>query len=361
MYYLLVIGFLFYICAWCRPEQRKSVYVVSMFLLWIVIAFRGLRVSGTDGEIYQAWFKSAVPKLRDFEFNFLTFQKYIQPQWGFAWLFTLLASIAKSIADSYACFQIIYATVTFALLYCIVEDLELTGRQKALFMFVYLMQQMTWFFCNLLRQNLANLLIWYALEHDFKKYAAAKKSVLFLLAILTHTSAIICIAFVIALHFMPKFSLRTLIRVAIPVGIIIYFGGSFFIPVILRFMATHIDTRYAMYIGTIETSNVINFLLRLVIMCFFYLMYDRVSAPKKERMMHMSILCYLVGSINLSLAVRLLEYLAIGNYYGLAVVLPATKGKNRKVMAGIYLIGSVTIFVRYLYVNAPWLVNFSFL
>ena len=322
----IAIDFLLFLAV-CGKNTKK-LYGFAMVMLFFVVAFRGLNMSGTDGKYYQMWFDYGVTQLKKFEFNIWIFKKTIQVKWEFGWLFTLIASISKSIVNSFECFQVIYTLLTFGLLYLIVNDLKLNINEKALFMLAYLSQQFVWYFCVLLRQNLANLLVWFALEHKFKTHNIVKKVIIIGLAILTHTSATICIVLCAILYFTRKIKLKEILFFSIGIGFGLYFGGKFLIPLILRFMASHIDNRYSMYIGRGGSSNIVNYFLRLIILIWFYKNLNYIKNPNKDKFIRIIALCFLVGSVNHALAVRMLEYLAIGNYYGIATSLSMFNGKN---------------------------------
>ena len=135
--------------------------------------------------------------------------------------------------------------------------------RKGLFLFAYLSQQMIWFFCVLLRQNLANLVVWFVLEHKFKKNALIKKALLLYLATLLHTSAYIAIAAIIALWVIRKLPARKIVPGSLLIGVTVFFAGKRLISYILYFMANYVDTRYSMYLNAAgESSNAINFVLR---------------------------------------------------------------------------------------------------
>lgn len=175
MIYFLVIDCVLFYSAWCRPKQSKVLYTTTVIGLWFLMAFRNIDLGGSDAQVYQEWFHTAVPNLLQFEWNPFVFQREIQDEWGFGWLFTLLASITKTIVPTYEFFQVVYVTLSFGILILIIEDMQLKQQEKGLFLFAYLSQQMIWFFCVLLRQNLANLVVWFVLEHKFKKNALIKK------------------------------------------------------------------------------------------------------------------------------------------------------------------------------------------
>lgn len=101
--------------------------------------------------------------------------------------------------------------------------MQLKQQEKGLFLFAYLSQQMIWFFCVLLRQNLANLVVWFVLEHKFKKNALIKKALLLYLATLLHTSAYIAIAAIIALWVIRKLPARKIVPGSLLIGVTVFF------------------------------------------------------------------------------------------------------------------------------------------
>lgn len=263
MVYFLVIDAVLFLSAWCKPKQSKILFGASIFILWFVMAFRNVNLGGSDAYVYQQWFYTAVPKLSQFEFNPFVFQRDIQAEWGFGWLFTLLASFIKTFAADYIVFQVFYVTLSFLLLAMILHDMELTVQEKSLFMFSYLSQQMVWFFCVLLRQNLADLLVWYVLEHPFKRHPWLKKILLLYLATLLHTSAYIAIAVILALKIIKRFPIKKVVSGALLLGTILFFAGTKIISFMLAFMAA-LDPRYGMYLNASgERSNIVNFALRV--------------------------------------------------------------------------------------------------
>lgn len=105
MIYFLVIDCVLFYSAWCRPKQSKVLYTTAVIGLWFLMAFRNIDLGGSDAQVYQEWFHTAVPNLLQFEWNPFVFQREIQDKWGFGWLFTLLASVIKTIVPTYEFFK----------------------------------------------------------------------------------------------------------------------------------------------------------------------------------------------------------------------------------------------------------------
>ena len=360
MVYFLVIDTVLFLSAWCKPKQSKILFGIAFFMLWFVMAFRNVNLGGSDAYVYQEWFYTTVPKLSQFEFNPFVFQRDIQAGWGFGWLFTLLASFIKTFAVNYIVFQVFYVTLSFLLLAMILHDMELTVQEKSLFMFAYLSQQMVWFFCVLLRQNLADLLVWYVLEHPFKKHEWLKKILILYAATLLHTSAYIAIAVVLALEIIKRFPIKKVVSGALLLGTILFFAGTKIISFILSFMAA-LDPRYGMYLeSTGESSNVINFALRGCFLIRLYLEYRKHSTPEQREYLYIGAACFLTGSIPQALVVRMTEYFVIANHYSIAKFPELFDSKNRKIAAVICFGIFVVIFIRFLNGNAFFMKNYTF-
>lgn len=363
MIYFLVIDCVLFYSAWCRPKQSKALYTTAVIGLWFLMAFRNIDLGGSDAQVYQEWFHTAVPNLLQFEWNPFVFQREIQDKWGFGWLFTLLASVIKTIVPTYEFFQVVYVTLSFGILILIIEDMQLKQQEKGLFLFAYLSQQMIWFFCVLLRQNLANLVVWFVLEHKFKKHALIKKALLLYLATLLHTSAYIAIAAIIALWVIRKLPARKIVPGSLLIGVIVFFAGKRLISYILYFMANYVDTRYSMYLNAAgESSNAINFILRLCFVVLLYLEFTRNRKDGSEKYLYIGVMGFLIGSIPQALVVRMTEYFAIANNYAVAKLRKIFKIKeNRAIVASIVLIVFFIVFVRFLNVNADFMRNYKFL
>ena len=134
------------------------------------------------------------------------------------------------------------------------------------------------------------------------------------------------------------------------------------VGICISFMSTYIDSRYSMYVGMAEKSNVINFGLRMVILFLLCFFYRRVQCEKRDKLLAASTLCYLVGAFNGSLFVRALEYVAIGNYGGLALVHRAFSGtRQSKFVANLLLyLAFMVIFIRFFFPNAEFLIDYHF-
>lgn len=361
MIYFLAIDCVLFCSAWCRPKQSKVLYTTAIIVLWFLMAFRNIDLGGSDTQVYQEWFHTAVPNLLQFEWNPFVFQKEIQNEWGFGWLFTLLASITKTIVPTYEFFQAVYVTLSFRILVLIIEDMQLKQQEKGLFLFAYLSQQMIWFFCVLLRQNLANLVVWFVLVHKFKKKDLIKKALLLYVATLLHTSAYIAIAAIIALWVIRKIPAHKIVPGSLLIGVTVFFAGKRLVSYMLYFMANYVDPRYGMYLNAAgESSNVINFILRLCFVLLLYLEFTQNKENGAEKYLYIGLIGFLIGSIPQALVVRMTEYFAIANSYAVAKCGEVFERKeNRIIVAWMIFAIFLIIFARFLNTNADFMKHYG--
>ena len=147
------------------------------------------------------------------------------------------------------------------------------------------------------------------------------------------------------------------------IGVTVFFAGKRLISYILYFMANYVDTRYSMYLNAAgESSNAINFVLRLCFVVLLYLEFTRNREDGSEKNLYIGVIGFLIGSIPQALVVRMTEYFAIANNYAVAKLRKIFKIKeNRAIVASIVLIVFFIVFVRFLNVNADFMRNYKFL
>ena len=147
--------------------------------MWFFMAFRGLDLSSkVDGFYYHDFFENDVTTLAQFDFNILSYTRTVQAKTGFGWGFGLLSAVCKTICPRFEFFQVVFTALLFVLLAMVMRELHLSDQEKCLFLFFYMTQQMLWYFCNLLRQAPANLIVWYVMLHEFKDHKWIKRILL---------------------------------------------------------------------------------------------------------------------------------------------------------------------------------------
>lgn len=357
----LIIASVCYLGAWSKAP--KKAYQLSFFAMWFFMAFRGLDLSSkVDGFYYHDFFENDVTTLAQFDFNILSYTRTVQAKTGFGWGFGLLSAVCKTICSRFEFFQVVFTALLFVLLAMVMRELHLSDQEKCLFLFFYMTQQMLWYFCNLLRQAPANLIVWYVMLHEFKDHKWIKRILLIGVAMLLHTSAALALVMIVAWEWIQKKGTLKFAQAALLPGALLMLFSDKIVGICISFMSTYIDSRYSMYVGMAEKSNVINFGLRMVILFLLCFFYRRVQCEKRDKLLAASTLCYLVGAFNGSLFVRALEYVAIGNYGGLALVHRAFSGtRQSKFVANLLLyLAFMVIFIRFFFTNAEFLIDYHF-
>lgn len=354
----LSIAIVLYWGAWTKYADK--VWKIALLFLWFFIAFRGLDPGETDGVVYRNFYNYLVPNIQNFPIDFFRYGGSEVAQSGFGWGFSLICSVVKTIGGDYNFFQVIYISIMCLLLYVIVNELELTATNKCVFLFGYLTQQMLWYFCVLLRQSLANLIIWYLLIHKFQKRAWIKRIVLFVLAYTIHSSVLVVIPLFVFWKVLKSINKNYVTVFALVFGITIYTLGDRFIGFVLNFMASFVDDRYNMYLGSSGQINFINFMLRAGILLLLWYQYNRLPKTNRKDMLDASAICFVLGSVNHELSVRMTEYFMIGNYYGIGMSINAFRRNSMRIARMLAFIAMMAIFVRFFYVNAIFLRNYSF-
>lgn len=360
------IGIALFILLGSFTKQSKIIYRLSLVLLFFVTAFKDLRMGGDDAIIYEDFFET-IPKLTELAGYD---SKYTLG-------YTLLNSFVKTFSSEFVVYQVIYTLICITLIHLILKQLEITYKEKCLFLFSYFCFRFIWNTWVLLRQNLAVLIFWLLFIVLYKKVNALKlegkkiwqKEVVLLTAMtiivppLFHSSAWVNVALVPLIFLFGKidYSKKLLTVPIISVGI--YFLGRGIFSYLLEFAVTFIDSRYGMYLSRADMgeSNFINFLLRLCFFIFFAVFYTREKYPYKKMVLDLMVFMVLIGSVNAELMTRLYEYYAIGLYICMALVLRHFSGKGKLIALGIYGLAMIIILCRFIGTTGGGLfINYEF-
>lgn len=329
-------------------RQSKWFYYMGLFLMWGLMAFRDPNLGGFDAYFYQKFFDD-VPILSG----------VIGWDSTYSWGYTLLNSAVKTISSQYMTYQIIYSTICFFLLYRILQELDLSYRQKSLFLISFFCFRYMWDMWVILRQNIANLFFWwltiiiyrYWMKKERTVFADWRQKGLILLAILIpagfHSSGwlnIIILPMLYGLHCMELKKKRILV---LGMSLLIYFVLSPSFDFILNILSM-LDTRYLMYDGDSQSGNVIYFFARLFIFAFFAWRYESFEHQAKGYFLDMMALMTLIGAVNAPIVVRICDYYAIG-MYGIMGCLPLLfKQNNRDFINGVFCLLMLVLLYRFL-------------
>ena len=147
-----------------------------------------------------------------------------------------------------------FTALLFVLLAMVMRELHLSDQEKCLFLFFYMTQQMLWYFCNLLRQAPANLIVWYVMLHEFKDHKWIKRILLIGVAMLLHTSAALALVMIVAWEWIQKKGTLKFAQAALLPGALLMLFSDKIVGICISFMSTYIDSRYSMYVGMAEKS-----------------------------------------------------------------------------------------------------------
>lgn len=282
-------------------------YHIGFLAMWAITAFRNVDLGGIDAGFYQIFY-GQVPALE----NIIGWDS------NYSWAYTLFNSTCKTFSHEYIFFQIIYSTVAFLLLYYIINKLELSNRQKCIFLLTFFCFRFMWDMWIILRQNIADLIYWILTIYIYK--ALNDKYKCFILGILAvilpagfHTSSWINIIFLFVFYQLFKFEYIKKTYAVIIISLINFFVLSPSFADVLN-MVSVIDTRYMMYANEDGSGNIAYFLARMVIVLLFFWRYNSFECKYKEYFYNMMLVMVLVGSFNVPIVVRMCDYYAIGMY-----------------------------------------------
>ena len=352
----LIIATLFYIGVWSK--QSKYVYRLSFVLLYLFVVFRSTNISGYDSVSYMRFFDE-IPTLNFFSWRFWETSFLFDYGWGYA----LINSIAKTIHDSYFFYQLFDTSLVFLLLFLVIRKLKLTYSEKCLFMFIFFCSKFLWYFFILLRQNIANLIVWYVFidwepNRNCKGLMYARDILLLLIATSIHSTAAFMLFaypfFIIIQSVKDKIILRCTIICAVVFTIV----STYMMPLIWRVVIKVAGERYHTYdewgVGGI---NPINYILRIAYVLLIY-WYGK-KYYKYKNSYETSAMAVVAGSLNVSFNVRFVEFFAIGYYSGMSHIKGFLQKQDRTwIMVGIYIL-YVTMLIQYILVNNPKMIDYQ--
>ena len=353
--YLFIATFIYW-GAWTKYSSK--VWKIGLLFLWFFIAFRALNLGGSDGYVYQSFYE-IVPQLAEFPVNPFQYEKSYIATSGFGWGYAIICSVAKMFGP-YEFFQVMYTSLMFSVLYLIIKEIKINDCNRCLFLFSYLTLQLLWYFCGLLRQSLANLIVWFVLVHRFQKHGWIKRVLLMIVAYTIHTSVLACAIgyiFLIMIYEVPE---KIVAGTSLAVGTFVFVLGDRLVSNVISWMMLFVDDRYEMYSGNTDKSNAIYFVLRGLILILMLVQFKRLPEKNRKRMLDSSALCFFLGSINHALAVRMIEYFMIGNYYGLGLCVNAFSKRSINVVRLIVYLALMMVFVRFFFVNGSYLQDYAF-
>lgn len=323
-------------------KNAESYFKFSFFLLFIITAFRHPALSGTDGLVYYSFYRNT-PTID----NIIGFDSIYRI--GFVWL----VSISKTIYDSYLFFQVFYTAITFFLLSKVIKSLELRGQEKCILLFCYLCGfGLIWDFWVLFRQNISNLLFAYFIIYYIKTHknnTFIKNCVILVVSIiipnLFHSSAIFNVVTVVLFLLLPKTDKpETRLKWVVAVAMLIFAVGITFWGWFAS-LAVQMDDHYSGYLedGGVS-SNIINFVFKIVLFGLYCLNFNKVNYPYKRDMLNVQTVYLLIGSIDVGVVSRVAAYYMFGDLVSRSYI-PSFNKPWRGIKL-LFFLAMVIIFVR---------------
>lgn len=324
--------------------ETKRAYLLCLILLFVFTAFRYKYFGGTDSYIYTAYFSTS---------NSIS-DVFVGNKYGAG--FALINWIVRLCSSNYYVFQVVYAALTIWLLHKVLNELDISWGEKALLLFTYLCLRFIYDEWVMLRQNVADLIIWLAMIRFLKKDTADRiKYVLPMMlwigvAYSFHTSALvvgIVIPVILLIERIP-FHLKAF-GVPLATLLMYFFGKPLFAPVV-NFMTVYISDRYAGYADpeALE-SNAIYLILRLLIFAVFCYSYQWNESNTKSVVLDIMSAMLIISGLNFQIISRFMEFFAIGLYAASGQFFYTfNANKNSKQMAEvIFFVCMIIVFLRF--------------
>lgn len=320
-------------------KRDKMWYRLSLILLFLFTGLRHFTLGGSDAKIYSEYY-DVVPPLTQFGgFN----GRY---EIGY----TLFNAFLKIFSGSYAFFQIGNAALSIILINLIVNKLDFNDSEKCLFLFIYFCYRYIWNTFVILRQNIANLIIWILI---FSVFTSKKKKwfvYIFSLIIsaLFHSTSIFNLVLFPLMLLIKKANPQMTLIIATLLSVVLYVFSASYVGNIIEMVARVAGDRFADY-SSEENINIINLLLRLTVMWLIGLNLQRINHKHKNTIFVAVVFSVVLGSINLGLVIRFYEYYAVGVYAGIPLLVNLFRKKDRWIITLFVYILMMIIFIRFLF------------
>lgn len=352
IYYLAIATFIFF---GFFSKYPKKYYIVSLIILFVFTGFRNITIGDYNNEAYIRAF-DIVDTLPNFSFS---------ADYPFEIGFMLLNSVCKTIINDFKFFQVVYTFIAIVLLHMVINKMEITYRQRCLFLFVYFCMR---FIINnfiILRQNIALLIIWNLLLTDTLPFKSAIKNkfIPYIISCYFHTTSIINIICLFLKNKLALLNKKYAYIITMIISLIFLFSGTRLFQPAMNFMIQIGGEKFEAYIGSeTNTFNMIYYFIRIVVFTFLFLFYSKFKYKKKNALFTINILAIIFGSINVAIFSRFMEYLMIGPYLTIALSEEAFENDGRVKFLIILYIMMIFILIRGLvtYDNGTLFIPYSF-
>lgn len=335
IWYILVATFLFIGFFAKNPDKY---YKLSIILLFVFTAFRDTSLGDYNNITYKTMFVMA-PPLENFCVTRLEYEVG----------YTFLESITKVFSQDFRVFQVVYTLVAIILLGLVVNKLGFEAREKNLFLFVYFCMR---FFINnfiILRQNIANMIIWYMLLAGF---CLLISMIFVVLSAQFHMTSYANIVTVFVCKEITKFNIRKIYIVAVISSVILVMFSSGIVNNIVNMFIVFAGEKYSKYLleegGGAAGQNGIYYLLRMFFFSLFYWKYNLIQSKNKKNLFCISAVAVMLGSINVDIFSRFMEFYMIGIYGIMTLSYKVFDQKSQKIYIAMLYIAMLVIMIRQL-------------
>lgn len=265
-----------------------------MILLFLFTGFRDIYLGDYNNKAYIQAF-NVVDKLPQFSFS---------SNYTFEMGFMLLNSLCKTICNDFRFFQVVYTAIAIVLLHFVIKKMDISYKQRCLFLFVYFCMR---FIINnwiILRQNIAILIIWNLLLIDKLPLKSSIKKVIipYVISCYFHITSmlnILCLYLKNKLILMKKEYTYVITMI---ISLSFLFSGTKLFQPIMNLMMQIGGEKFETYIGS-ETNmfNIVYYIIRIAVFTFLFLYYSKFRYRKKDLLFTINILAIIFGSINVAI------------------------------------------------------------
>lgn len=351
IYYLGIATFIF---LGFFSKKPKKYYYVSLIVLFIFTGFRDISIGDYNNKAYINAF-NVVDTLSNFSFS---------ENYPFEMGFMFLNSICKTICNDFRFFQVVYTFIAILLLHLVINKMQISDKQKCLFLFVYFCMR---FIINnfiILRQNIALLIIWNLLLTDtlpFRK-VIKNKFIPYVISCYFHITSIINILCLYLKNKLILMNKKSAYIITMIISLSFLFSGTRLFQPIMDFMIQTGGEKFKVYVGSeINTFNVVYYIIRIFIFTFLFLFYSNFKYKKKNLLFTINILAITFGSINVAIFSRFMEYFMVGPYLTMALFEEVFNEENKaKFLIILYILMMIILVRSLLTYGAGGLIRYTF-
>jgi hypothetical protein len=289
------------------------------------------------------------------------FVGFSNSDWEFEDGYMLLNIIAKTIINDFRFFQVLYTGLALILLYFVVKRLEFEENEKNLFLFVYFCMRFVINNFIILRQNIANLIIWNVILSN----AGILITIIFVfVASKFHITSLVNFVTIGIMKILEKLNNTYVYIITIVLSLILLTTSTSVINGFINYFVELSSDKYSKYFiseGTYNGFNWTYYFLRILFYTLLFLYFDVFEYKKKKELFLVSSVAVILGSINVEIFSRFMEYFMIGIYGVMTVSYQAFTENTRKYYLILLYFALMIIMLRQLLIYGDgFMLEYSF-